>query len=279
MICGWVQDRLLLYLSGELGSQETLRLLRHLEKCARCTAMAEQIAETQATLSPLLRTAIQAPPTLDARVMDAVRSFPSGRRPWYLFPSVLDWKRRVALVGAMLGFFFAGYLFGLWQTGQNQGIVLSSWGKKPVLELAAVQTLSTTNSIPLHFPRPDPHLVALGLKSRVKFSVAPVDLQAEGATLRGGRECRLQEIPVAFFQYDFRGERISLLQIDHNRMALPVCLPPSDHGTCYLVTQMGEMTCILWCHRNINFVMVARITPEQLLRLASRAQALLGGSG
>lgn len=282
MICGWAKDRLLFYLSGELDSQETARLLRHLEKCARCTAIAEHLAEVQATINPLLRTNIQPPSTLDARVMDAVRRFPSGRRPWSTFPPMWSWRRHVALLVAIPLLLLVGYVLGRWQSGRSWDEILASFSiSKPVLELAAVKAdhlLSLSNKAPVHVPGPDPRQVAHGLESRLKFAVVSVDLQAEGAVLRGGRECRLQGIPTAFLQYDFNGERISLFQMEADRIALPARLQPVDNGRCYLVAQMDDMTYILWCAGDRNFVMVARIVPEQLLSLASRAQELPGRS-
>src|ERR1051326_152064 len=82
MNCAWVQERLPLYLAGELEPAQRSRLTRHLEQCAACTAMAEQLAETQEQMESALSTPIEAPASLDARVMAAVRSMPAPRPAW-----------------------------------------------------------------------------------------------------------------------------------------------------------------------------------------------------
>src|SRR5438270_5445967 len=87
MNCAWVQERLLLYQAGELGSEQRDAVARHLERCPRCAAMAEALIETGEQLETALPTAVEAPASLDARVMDAVRRLPPPRRSWrFAFP-------------------------------------------------------------------------------------------------------------------------------------------------------------------------------------------------
>ena len=87
MNCAWVQERLLLHLAGELDPQQRDGIDRHLERCPRCAAMAEALAETQEQLETALPTAVEAPLSLDARVMEAVRRLPPPRPSWRLaFP-------------------------------------------------------------------------------------------------------------------------------------------------------------------------------------------------
>ena len=71
MRCARVQDRLLLYLAGELEPREEEALRRHVESCSHCSAVAAELAETQELVASALRTTVTAPASLHARVMAA----------------------------------------------------------------------------------------------------------------------------------------------------------------------------------------------------------------
>ncbi|HEY3412384.1 MAG TPA: hypothetical protein VGM51_04900 [Armatimonadota bacterium] len=75
--CGWVQNRILAYLSDELGVSESSKLYRHVQKCLRCQKAMELLSETQDVAGATLMTNVRAPAAIDARIMAAI----SGRRP------------------------------------------------------------------------------------------------------------------------------------------------------------------------------------------------------
>src|SRR5262249_2598676 len=121
MRCAWVQERLLLYLDGELPPREAAGLVRHLERCAACTAQAESLAERQAPGDTSLATAIEAPAALDARVMEAVRGLPAPRRPWGA-PLQRGWLPRLAWVPAAVCLLMVGFYAGSWNAARTRPV-------------------------------------------------------------------------------------------------------------------------------------------------------------
>src|SRR5579862_4551912 len=82
MRCARVQERLALYLAGELTPRENARLIHHQARCAACAALAEDLAATQERVEAVLRAEVEAPATLDARVMAAIRALPPRQASW-----------------------------------------------------------------------------------------------------------------------------------------------------------------------------------------------------
>src|SRR5438477_13157807 len=114
MNCARVRERMLLYLAGELEPPQTVRLIRHLERCPACAAMVERLAETAGQVEVALQAAVQAPATLDARVMDTIRQLPAPRRPWpALFPRPRVFHR-LALSSAVAALLVVSFVAGRW---------------------------------------------------------------------------------------------------------------------------------------------------------------------
>ena len=61
MNCTRVQERLLLYLAGELNPNETARLVAHLVQCEECSNLLEETAENRDMLREAVRTMAQPP--------------------------------------------------------------------------------------------------------------------------------------------------------------------------------------------------------------------------
>src|SRR5205814_8372910 len=80
MKCAWIQERLLLYLEGELRGWQAAQVQRHLERCDRCAEHAAMLAAAESQAEAALRVDHEAPAALDARVMEAVRRLPVPRR-------------------------------------------------------------------------------------------------------------------------------------------------------------------------------------------------------
>lgn len=70
------------------------------------------------------------------------------------------------------------------------------------------------NVAPAQFASSDARQVADWLGSQVGFSVMPVDLRSHGATLLGGRKCRIQQHLIAFMLYQRGEERLSLYEMN-----------------------------------------------------------------
>jgi anti-sigma factor RsiW len=278
MRCARVQERLLLYIENELASHEWQRIARHLEDCRACQAARTAMLETHERVDGALRTAACAPPALDARVMAAVRRIPVGRRPWVALWASSGRSRRLAVSAAALCLVVAAYLAGRWSARR------ASLPPAAVKEMEQI-TLSLAllgqdhleylaNPQPAEIPGPGAQDVALGLTPLLKFPVAVVDLQPEGARLLGGRKCQVHGTPIAFLLYDWRGERVSLYQMDGRRIALPPLREVTFRGRQFLTAEADGLSYVAWRSGAMNFVMVSAAAPERLLGLASAASGV-----
>jgi len=278
MKCARVQDRLLLYLAGELEPREEGALRSHLESCPGCAAVAAELAETQELVTSALRTAVNAPATLQARVMAAARREPARRRRWAAFPPLWSWKQRFAATAVALCLLIGGYGLGHWHGGKQLSSVPGlARPDRPTLSLALLgddHLEYLANPQPAQVPGPDPRQVSRSMTSMLKFPVAVVDLQHEGARLLGGRKCQLQGVWVAFLLYDWKGERVSLYQIDERKITLPALRPTTFRGRMFHVGAADGLTYVCWRSGAMNFVMVSGAAPERLLRLAGCASGM-----
>jgi anti-sigma factor RsiW len=263
MRCGWVQERLMLYLAGELRTQETARLLRHLDGCAACAAQVEALAETQERVEVAVRTDIEAPDRLVARVMESVRTLPAPRRSWrVLFPR-WEWRPRLALASGALCLLLIGFAAGRWHPRSSAA----------TLDLASLAQVHAAEQQAAGFRTSDPQQLSRALASQVDFPVPVVDLKPEGAPLLGGTQSRVQGVPVALLHYNWQGERISLFVMDDRKLS-PPALPQvaSISADSYLAGKRDGLTYVAWRSGRTNCILVARTVPMHLLfRLACHA--------
>ena len=282
MKCARVQDRLLFYLARELEAEEAAELCHHLEQCARCTSEAEELAETQALVEGALRTKVRAPFTLHARVMAAVRREPV-RRPAWLGPIPLRiGRRRPTAVLAALSLLMGGSWLGHRLMGRSPSPP-DGWVRpaRPTLALAHLgddHLEYLANPQPAQVPGPDPRNVSRGLTRLLRFPVAVIDLQSEGARLLGGRKCRVQGVGIAFLLYDWKGERVSLYQLDDRQITLPHLREVAFRGRRFHVGETDGLSCVAWRSGAMSFVMVSGARPEHLLHLACRASGMPGST-
>jgi anti-sigma factor RsiW len=286
MNCGRVQERLLLYLAGELDPRERTGVAQHLEQCARCTALAEKLADTQEWVQAALATSVEASPALDARVMEAVRRLPIPRPPRHLALPRMRVRQRLALVSAVVCVGIAAFMAGSWVRTP-----LSNKVAAPALDLALLGNVhrrsllapsgsgpqgARTHSASAEIPASRPEQLAKALAPRLPFAVAVVDLPAEGMRLVGGSTATLNGVPVAALHYDWKGERISLFQMEARALAPAALGQVVVKPDSYFVRKTGGLSYVAWSFGRTNCVMVARDVPMHLLfRLACHASEKL----
>jgi anti-sigma factor RsiW len=258
--------------------QEASQISSHLESCARCAAVAEELAETQEFVEGALRTTVTAPSTLQLRVMAAVNAS-AGRRDRNSARSLLwNRRRRFAAASAALGLLAGGYLLGHWHgNGDPRSISVLPHAKLSTLPLTLLgedHLEYLANPQPAQVLGPDPRAVSRGMTPLMKFPVAAIDLQSMGARLLGGRRCVLRGVAVAFLLYDWRGERVSLYQIDERKIALPVMRETVFRGRTFRVGEADGLFYVSWRSGAMSFVLVSGAEPGRLLRLACHASGM-----
>ncbi len=271
MKCRHIQARLPLFLGEELEPREAAELREHLRECPHCGALAEALAETQEQVETVLRTAIPAPPTLEARVMATVRRLPARRLQWPAFTPPWSWQRRLVTAGAALCLVLAGFVAGR--------APFHHAATPQVLELASLRNdhlQSLTNPHAVTVMGNDPRQVSQRLGKAGDCIVVPVNLSAAGAKLLGGRWHHVSGAPVAFLCYEWNGQRISLYQADGRILTVPPLRALGQRQNtrgkrCYVVEQEGSLTYVAWCSGMTNYVLVAQAAPERLLHLAQSA--------
>jgi anti-sigma factor RsiW len=297
MRCAWVEERLLRYLESDLAPHEWERIDRHLERCERCAAAKEALLTTQEVVDCALRTAAHAPEELTARIMDSVRRLPSpasrvpavsgvpARQSWAAFRPSWKWTRRAAAAGGALALALGGYFAGRWRSetrNAKPGIRTELAGLKreelrqlPLALLGSDHLEYLANPNPAQIPGPDAREVSRGLTLLLNFPVAAVDLNPEGASLLGGRKCQVHGVPIAFLLYDWKGERVSLYQIDDRKLSLPRLHEVAFRGRRFQASEADGLSYVAWRSGAMNFVMVSGVRPERLLELAGCATGKL----
>ena len=303
MQCRHVQARLLLFQEGELEPCEAAEVRDHLGDCPQCGAMAEALAETQEQVEAALRTAIVAPPTLDARVMATVRRLPARRLQWPAFMPPWGWQHRLVTASAAFCLVLAGFLAGRVPFSDRAPLHRATTphtspqlpsplpssqttaAKTPaikVLELASLRNdhlQSLTGSQAVTVMGNNVRQVSQRLGKVDDCVVVPVNLSPSGATLMGGRWHQVAGAPVAFLCYEWNGQRVSLYQADGRRLTVPALhalrqRQSTSAKRCYVVEQGDGLTYVAWCVGMTNYVLVAHASPERLLHLAQRATVI-----
>ncbi|MBI3911282.1 MAG: zf-HC2 domain-containing protein [Armatimonadetes bacterium] len=278
MRCARVQERLPLYAAREMAPAEAAAISSHLLTCARCAALAEDLAAADELIADALRTAVEAPPTLAIRVMESLRQLAPVRRPWRALIPPSAMRRRLALGALAISLLVSGYFAGQWHAGRIKpaGYVATREDRITLsLALLGKDHLEyLANPQPAQIPGPDAREVALGLTPLLKFPVAVVNLQSEGARLLGGRKCQVHGVPIAFLLYDWEGERVSLYQMDERKITLPPMREVTFRGRRFLTGRMDGLTYVAWQSGGMHFMMVSGAKLEQLIRLACSASGM-----
>jgi anti-sigma factor RsiW len=203
--------------------------------------------------------------------MATVHSLPRRRVPWPTYPS-LPVRFWLPAAAAALCLLIGGYGLGYWQASRNHPSALgSTLPGQPTLALARLgedhrEYLAVRE--PAQIPGPDIVPVSRSLTSLVKFPVAAIDLRAQGARLLGGRKCQLQGIRIAFLLYDWKGERVSLYQLNGRQVVLPALHSTAFDGRCFLVGEAEDLSYVAWHSGSREFIMVSGAHSERLLMLA-----------
>lgn len=260
----------------------------HLAACAGCSSLAEELSETGDLLEAILTTAIEAPPTLDARVMATLRALPPRRLHWPSFISPWNWQQRLTTAAAAACLLLAGSLFGGWYvyqaelkpssiTASTQGTLHEPQGLN-LVELRADHLRSLTDPGAVSVPGSIPREVTATLAKRNLQAPAPlpVDLSAAGARLLGGCWHDVGGQTLAFLCYEWNGQRVSLYQTDARRLTAPGLQAMAERqdktgSHQYVVQQDSDLTYVAWRTGATNYILVAQEAPERMLHLAQRA--------
>lgn len=269
MKCVWVQDRLLLYHAKELGSKEALLVVRHLERCDDCVALLEEIVESRDTLRDIVRTAVQPSPSLDARIMDRIQTLPLRRYPWAVQMQIWNKSSILALASSAVLLLTAGYYWGRSNRIVSPRIPVENASTRPMLDLAALSTAHLAwNSHTIVDPI-DSREIYANLSKKTGLHVIPLDLIQQNLKLKQGEVVQMNRVPVAELHYVWKGIPVTLAQADGMRLAPPTTLREmKDHGRCFLIQHINDLTVVLWCEGTDNYILAARVPPAELFSLA-----------
>ena len=281
-------EKILLYAAGEMEPREVTSVRAHLAACAGCASLAEELSETGELVEAVLATAIEAPPTLDARVMATLRALPPRRLRWPSFVPPWNWQQRLTTATAAACLLLAGSLFGGWYVNRAElnpsSIATSSQSTlhEPqmlnLVDLRADHLRSLTDPAAVSVPGSVPREVTAKLAKHNSEAPAPVpvDLSAAGAKLIGGCWHVVDGQTLAFLCYEWNGRRVSLYQTDKQRLTVPGLQAMTERqdktgSHQYVVQQDSDLTYVAWRSGATNYILVAQEAPDRVLHLAQRA--------
>jgi anti-sigma factor RsiW len=199
MTCQEARQLIEAYADGELDLLRSLELERHLEDCAECRALYEQVEE--------LRSAVRthaphfaAPQGFDKRIRTQLRLRRRAQPETVAAPG-LAW-RLSALAAGIVGLVVFSAMF-------------VSMLRRPAGETVAQQVVSShiRSLMENHLtdvPSSDQHTVKPWFNGKLDFSPPVKDLKAEGFPLTGGRLDYLDARPVAALLFRRRQHTINL---------------------------------------------------------------------
>jgi anti-sigma factor (TIGR02949 family) len=224
MRCTQVQKYIHAYLDGELGTDMTVEVERHLDECTRC----REQTEFEATFIDRVRSGVSAdsaPPGLAAQVgslLDAEDARSRSRR--YL--------------GAVAGFAAAAVLaiaagLGLWPLVGPRTEPLPAL---PPLEEQVVENV--VKNPPLELEQTDASEVSEWFRGKLAFNVQPPALEGSGRSrLVGARLYNVGESDAAYLVYDVDGSVVTLQMFEAGRDGRPTV--PEEQTVRRLPTDNG----------------------------------------
>jgi anti-sigma factor RsiW len=169
------------YFDGELDALSAVDTERHIEHCAECRALLEDLEQARAALRRDL-TFEPAPPALRARVMDALDREEAGNVPRTLKPARTAWRARPFWLGALGGFgsaaLAAGVVFFLVAPSLTNPLLNDLVG-------AHVRSLMPAHLIDVEST--DKHTVKPWFAGHTDVSPVVADFAQQGYRLIGGR--------------------------------------------------------------------------------------------
>lgn len=256
MRCTQVQKYIHAYLDGELGTDMTVEVERHLDDCARCR---EQM-EFEAAFIDRVRTGVaqvQAPASLGAEVrsmLDAEQTRSRNRR--WLGLSAGFAAAAALLVAAWLGL---SPLVG----GPQEKLP-----GLPPLEEQVVQNV--VKNPPLELEHSNASEVSEWFRGKVSFAVDPPDLAGTGRTqLVGARLYNVGDNDAAYLVYDVDGQTVTL-QMFEDADGLPdladsahVNRVPTRNGG--YVTSTRGYTVGVFTHRGVTYSLTSADMDERAM--------------
>ena len=275
MNCTLVQERLLLYLAGELNQKEAASVVTHLARCAACSSLLEETAESRDMLREAVRTMVEPPASLDARILERVQSLPRRHFPWPVQNARWSGKRVFALSACAVLLLLLGYQWGR-SSQHSPANIQQAIASMPMLDLASLAQAHKTWQGQGSMQNVDRIGLAARLSHETGLRVPPLEMNESALHLKAGEVLQMNHVPVATRHYDWKGTSVTLAQADGMRLASPSSLSEMrDHGRCFLVQRSGDLPLVLWCEGTDNFVLVARVPPPQLFALACQVCAKL----
>lgn len=259
MRCRRIQERLILFLAGELSESEAAGIARHLETCPECSRARSEIEEMEAKIAAAWQTDAEPSLSFDSRVMESIRVLPQSprnRRPIFAWAGAPKYAFGSAGLLLMLFGFGAGRITAA-HNGNASTMDMAQFRAAHLKEVQADTPVEVSANVPQEVSRK--------LTEKLTFPVKAVDLGPEGAQLIGGGRSVVQEAPVAVLRYSWHGKPVSMFQMDSRKLSTPVMPRTTADLESYFAGRKDGVCYVAWRSGKTNCVLVSQAVPMHLL--------------
>jgi anti-sigma factor RsiW len=247
-------------IDGRLPADQEPHVRAHLSSCERCRAVLDSL-EAGRRAAVVLRQGIDLPPGLAAGIGAALDDEDRRPQPSHVAvgprrtPGPASWRIAAAAVVVLAG------VLAAWFWTRPVGLV-----DQAVRDFEAV----ISGELPLEIRSADPEQLEAHLAARSTTRVRVIDLGMMGFTLEGARRHTLASRPSALYAYRGRGdERIVCQMFPGDEGDLPATSDIREHGGFrFHVLRRGDITLVFWVEGDLVCVLVSRIPPDELAKLA-----------
>lgn len=248
------------FIDGELDTQQTLEVERHLESCAECAHAVDFERWFKGELRRSVGSVL-APPALADRVRGAMARADRADRARVLLPRA--GAATALAAGVVAALFLPGWLTPAPEASRDPSM------PRPVIDYVAEQHVHT---LPTEVPGPDAASVAAWYQDKLDFAVNPPYFTAGDVRLVGGRISNVGDRRAAQLLYHLQGRRITVVVFDGQGVPIQGASPLQAGPRTIYVGESHGYPVAVWHQGGVAYAASSDLPRGDFVRLVASAQ-------